>query len=120
MDELKLYKFDYELDEVLKTLDEIDKNKKIETISDDLDIRLKPFEMALLNKLYNDMNKDLKDYDYAGLVIYDTKYNKYGAKEKFPCFERYYDLKDMRNIVDIKHADLLAFRISYSEIIGTI
>ena len=115
MDKEKLYTFDYMLDEVLKTLDELDKNKKIDIISNDLNIRLKPFEMALLTKIYHEMNTDLKDYDAVRLVIYDTKYNKYGAKEKFSRFEKYYDLKDMRNIVDIKHADLLAFEISNTE-----
>ena len=32
MDKEKLYTFDYMLDEVLKTLDELDKNKKIDII----------------------------------------------------------------------------------------
>ena len=117
IDNEKLCVFDYDLIDVLKTLDEYNRREHINKVSEDMNLRLRPFLLMFLrNKLYYKMNDELSDYDVAKLIITEKEYNKYGLLVPEPKYEYYYDLKDMRNIVNIDHAKLLEFEIPKQEL----
>lgn len=110
MEENKIFTYSYDIQDIVTSWKDV--NSSVKQKQSENEIMNEFIQMVLKYEAFPIINSILKDYVQLKISITKKEYNKYGVLTDVVISENYYDLVEMRKIVDIEHVKFEDFIIA--------